>query len=302
VEQRSHPTGGTAEEIPQDVALRLQLALIAGNDRAAYIEARSRKDGKYVARFCDTARVADAAHQLWSSGVLSDRTADLFVGVCPRVRKPGSGLKGCGTDADVARAWALWADLDTAESVANLQGFDHEPSLLVSSGGGVHAYWQLDRPAPVELIKRANRRIAYRLGADPAATNPARILRMIGSWNVKRGKVVVATHLEPIAYRPGELVDHLDDHPKDRPRQPRRNVLYLPGVSAEERLSGPLRRLRAASKGERNNMLFWASCVARDEVGDSAEAHELLRAAALAVGLDQDRIEGTIASAWRSVA
>jgi hypothetical protein len=89
----------------------------------------------------------------------------------------------------VARAWALWADLDTAESVANLQRFDHEPSLLVSSGGGVHAYWQLDRPAPVELIKRSNRRIAYRLGADPAATNPARILRLLSVGRLITGGV-----------------------------------------------------------------------------------------------------------------
>lgn len=287
--------------VPQDIAARLQLALIAGVERDAYVELRLEHEGRFTSAFCATKRLDEGARRLedWSN----DRSYNVFIGVCPRIRKPGSGEGGAGTDADVARAWCFWADIDGAEAIANLKLFEHPPSLIVHSGGEhhVHAYWQLSEPAPAEKIKRANRRIAYRLGADPKATNPSRILRVVGSWNVKRDRPVVCSDLELVAYRPGELVNHLPDHPADVPRE-KPNVTYLPGISTEERLSGPLRRLRAAAKGERNSLLYWAARVACEEADDHAEARELLRQAALESGLDEREVRGTIASAWRAVA
>lgn len=287
-------------EIPQVIALRLQLALIAGDDRAGYIERRVERDGLYEPAFLPTVEAVEGARELWP--LLSECRDNVFVGVCPRARKPGSGVNGCGKDADVVRAWTLWADCDTPEAIENLERFEYQPSLVVSSGAGVHAYWQLDRPAPAEKVRQANRRLAYRLGSDPVATNPSRILRMVGSWNVKRRKTVIATHLEPVAYDPGELVDHLPDHPADQPRPEKRHVSFLPGVSTETRLAGPLRRLRAAIEGERNNILFWAARCALEGGVDEGEARVLLREAALDAGLEEREITGTLASAWRAVA
>jgi hypothetical protein len=57
---------------------------------------------------------------------------------------------------------------------------------LIASGTGsnCHIYWPLIEPAARDDVERANRRLAYALGADPAATDASRILRVPGtnSW------------------------------------------------------------------------------------------------------------------------
>lgn len=65
------------------------------------------------------------------------------------------------------------------------------PSVLVASGGGVHAYWLLDTPW---LITNDPRRVAAKhvqaewvkvVGGDNGAHDLCRVLRVPGSWNYK---------------------------------------------------------------------------------------------------------------------
>lgn len=275
-----------------------QLSLIVGPEAQGFVEGRAEQNGRYVPAFCRAADVVAGTDALVDR--LGDRRWNMFVGAAPRSCKPGSGSNGCACDVDVVRSWCLWADCDSPAAVANLEQFEHRPTLIVASGGEnhVHAYWGLSEPVPAKLIKRANRRLAYRLGADPAATNPSRILRLVGSWNVKRGRPVVCSHHDPgLVYRPGVLVNDLPDYPCGRPP-----TSQVATGSAASRLAGPLRRLRSATNGERNNILFWAARIARDEVAveEQDAAREALRVAALEVGLKPSEVSGTLASGWRA--
>src|SRR5206468_868805 len=111
--------------------------------------------------------------------VLGLSDVNCYVGACPRV---GEG----GTIADVARAWCLWVDCDSPAGVEALRRFRPSPSIVVgTSPGRVQAFWPLGRSIAPGWARRANRRIAHALGADLAATDPARILRAIGTFNHK---------------------------------------------------------------------------------------------------------------------
>ena len=65
-----------------------------------------------------------------------------------------------------------------------------KPSLIVDSGGGLHAYWDLDEPVHVEgseaiakEIASLNKALEQRLNAD-SCSNVDRILRLPGTWNI----------------------------------------------------------------------------------------------------------------------
>jgi hypothetical protein len=68
-----------------------------------------------------------------------------------------------------------------------LAAFRPAASIVIASGGGrghLHAYWSLSEPVAIDEVERANRRLAWALGADLACSEPARILRPAGSlWH-----------------------------------------------------------------------------------------------------------------------
>jgi hypothetical protein len=101
----------------------------------------------------------------------------------------------------------------------------------VASGGlgHLHAYWTLSRALPPRQIERANRRLAWALGADLSSTDAARILRPPQTLN--HGRDAAPVQLVSVSGRPpiglGELVGGLPDPPvelvPDRRRSPRRS-------------------------------------------------------------------------------
>lgn len=144
--------------------------------------------------------------------LLAERAIDLdarggsgvFFGVCPRTSDLGARRRG-GLD-DVARVQALWVDIDVAHSThaaknlppgtleaASLLAGVPEPSMVVWSGGGLHAYWLLDEPQPrelgarvVECLQDHVRHAAKARGWHLDATaNPDRVLRVPGTTNRK---------------------------------------------------------------------------------------------------------------------
>ena len=119
---------------------------------------------------------------------LASRT-DVYVGVVPRRRRGG------GRADLVETAPVVWVDCDTSSSVAALRGFRPAPGMVVSSGSdqNCHAYWFLAEPAELDVVERINRRLALTLGADIRCSDPARILRPVGSVNRK--------HVPPAAVR-----------------------------------------------------------------------------------------------------
>jgi hypothetical protein len=80
---------------------------------------------------------------------------------------------------------ALWVDLDTSAARGRLARFKPVPSMIVHSGGGAHAYWELREPAAADAAEPVLRRLAMALEADRACAEVARVLRPPGSFNHK---------------------------------------------------------------------------------------------------------------------
>lgn len=109
----------------------------------------------------------------------------------------------------------LYSDKKTA--VKELFSFCDEhfcrPTILVDSGGGIHAYWTFSHeissqdwlPLAGALKERCE---LYGLAADPTVTaDAARILRVPGTYNVKNGEArpVRILHASPDDYKPKKL-------------------------------------------------------------------------------------------------
>jgi hypothetical protein len=147
----------------------------------------------------DPALLARRAIELDAGG-----TEGVFFGVCPRASDLGEHRRG-GL-VDVSRVQALWVDIDVAhathaaknlppgtlEAASLLAGLP-DPTMVVWSGGGLHAYWVLDEPLSREAGARACeglqaivRAAAAQRGWHLDATaNPDRVLRVPGTTNRK---------------------------------------------------------------------------------------------------------------------
>lgn len=184
---------------------RALLSLI--DDGEHLIELRYRDGrGKWAKRWALTPASADAI-----AASLTPRGLDVYVGLAPRLGSKDEAQRQYGP------VRVLWADCDTARSVAKLREFDREPTLVVASGGvdeGVdkeHAYWLLDDALDPEAARGPLRRLAAALDADPAAAEPARVLRLPGSRNHKTGRTAVAVRWTAEVHQIDALVAELPE-------------------------------------------------------------------------------------------
>jgi hypothetical protein len=112
---------------------------------------------------------------------------DCYFSVCPRVRPRGNA-------ASVTHALGFWCDLDfkrfedgEAGALRALAEFSLRPTWIIGTGGGFHVYWKLREPVRADATFECRvKSLAKMLGADPAATDLARVLRVPGTWNHKR--------------------------------------------------------------------------------------------------------------------
>lgn len=126
--------------------------------------------------------------------------AQLFLRITPVRRDPGAGKRGTAQDA-AGSQW-LWLDIDfhgigengdtRQRSVDGVMEGIRTSSLpatfYVKSGRGLHCYWQLDHfETNLVALQSALRGLAHKFkdyGADPAAADLARVLRVAGSWHM----------------------------------------------------------------------------------------------------------------------
>jgi P4 family phage/plasmid primase-like protien len=117
-----------------------------------------------------------------------------YFGVCTR-------LKGSekGNLQSVAEMPALWVDIDCKKQglagddvLACLSHLPFPPSITINSGGGLHAYWQLEEPLDVTDGSRfrdgavnALKSLARILAGDMKCAELARIMRLPGTMNSK---------------------------------------------------------------------------------------------------------------------
>ncbi len=119
-----------------------------------------------------------------------------------------------GGEATVTAVPAIWADIDVAgpghasnalppdraAALALLAAVPHPPSILISTGGGFHAYWLLKEPWVVETeddrrdARRLVARVQWALQQEAQArgwsldhtADLARVMRVPGTFNHKR--------------------------------------------------------------------------------------------------------------------
>jgi hypothetical protein len=200
--------------MPQPAAEQLRSFLDALYGRARpglLVELRLRAGDAMTQRFVDVGRLDEVARGVLERGAASD----VYVGVLARWRAQG-------TRRDVAGgATVVWADCDGEHAAEALAGFRAAPSVVVRSGSGPnrHAYWLLEAHATVAEVQRANRRLAFALGADAGSAEAARILRPPATLNHKHDPPVPVV-LEACApqrrYTLHELVGDLPDPPAER--------------------------------------------------------------------------------------
>ena len=141
---------------------------------------------------------------------------------CVATIRPSARRRAKDTLAEIN---CLHADLDfdalaaaPEEARRALRALARPPSTVTASGHGLHLLWLLDRaieatPANVAEVERLLKRLTDLIGADPAAAEVARLLRLPGSHNSKRGGwVEVVTEVcEPgRRYRLDDLRDWID--------------------------------------------------------------------------------------------
>lgn len=117
----------------------------------------------------------------------------VYFGVC--TRKEG----GKGDLSAIMECPALWVDIDCVKQgisgEATLQALaylPHPPSHIINSGGGLHAYWQLEEPVDVsggseqrDIAVAALKALARILAGDIKCAELARIMRVPGTQNSK---------------------------------------------------------------------------------------------------------------------
>ncbi len=167
------------------------LDLFAPGDRVAMVAIPRGDDGGPVVQKIHPAAVLAAQRtQAWLRHLNATRH-DIFVGVNPI--RPGARGRTKGSIGDVMR---LFVDIDERgdEALARILGDAQEgllapPSHVIrSSPGRYQVLWSVPRGeldhAAAEAIARG---LVARYGADPAAVDVSRVLRLPGYRNWKRG-------------------------------------------------------------------------------------------------------------------
>ncbi len=98
------------------------------------------------------------------------------------------GIVPTNKDRQYAPKWNVaWVDIDGyKQGVGKLPDFSIPPSMLVSSGRGVHAYWFLNEHIPLHEIELLNKKLMLSYGGDHC-WNKERILRIVGTINRREG-------------------------------------------------------------------------------------------------------------------
>ena len=181
-----NPNGDLRDVSPQRELTHFAATLFEANDRIELrliYEPQSGAVRRIERRWCTSSELV--ANVEW----LRRRNAaggHIFFGVNPR-RYYG------GTKDAVHACRVIWVDLDQVmpeEAAFRWQKVLPDPSLLVDSGHGVHAYWLLDEPWDVSTVKSLQefegllQGLYADLGAD-ATQDVSRLLRLPGFVNFK---------------------------------------------------------------------------------------------------------------------
>jgi hypothetical protein len=205
---------------------------------------------------------------------------------------------------DASYITALWVDIDEPGRSGYLRAVQMQPpaSVIVSSGGGYHAYWLLDKPIEVTEFNRATIKLtlkgmAIACGSDTKVADLARIMRLPGTINTKPGRGAMC-----------EVIDYLPCYYDYMDLELRYAPLAAPKIPVVQRAipqyasKGMPRWMdtylsTGTTEGGRNQAAYAAMRWLLDNGYSSMEAENLVTARALSDGLPQDEISTLIRSA-----
>lgn len=120
--------------------------------------------------------------------------ANVYARITPLMQAPD---KGRGLERQSIGSSVLYVDVDAYDNqtsaLATLRAYPLPPTMIVSSGNGLHAYWLLDKlETEIDEVKARNKQLAIeinkldmRADAD-SCFDLARVLRVPDTYNVKR--------------------------------------------------------------------------------------------------------------------
>jgi hypothetical protein len=105
------------------------------------------------------------------------------------LRKQNLGRWRRGGQADVLALPALFVDIDAApdEALRHLVQHDPPPSCIVKSGGGLHAYWWLEK-ATIDLVTATRALTSLRQQFASDSLSISQSMRLVGSRNTKSNR------------------------------------------------------------------------------------------------------------------
>lgn len=211
----------------------------------------------------------------------------IYFGANPRSRQGGKA-------EDVKLARCLFADFDGGTTVeqARLRWRDAcipEPTVIVTTGGGLHAWWRLLEPmtdmAEWTLRQKA---LARRLGADQSCTDAPRIMRLPGfvNWKYPHRPLCVVESCEPDnAFSLEEFPTRLEPAQLEPPAQ------------VEEVARGSLSSFSRRFLGDgfclphgRRQTIFTVACDLKARAWDQGEAEAAIMGRARQLGLSPDEL------------
>jgi hypothetical protein len=180
--------------------LSTQAAMILGERTDALVELRAVHPTLTPRQVRRDWFALDELDRLERTAATLGRSFNVWIGAAPRRRRGGER-------EDVAPSVTSWADCDTSTACAALRTFRPRPTLVVRTsaleGERLQAWWWLDRPIGIDELEAVNRRIAAALRSDRSVCDAPRVLRALGTRNLKRSEP------EPIEaiYMTGEVHD-----------------------------------------------------------------------------------------------
>lgn len=176
----------------------------------------------------------------------------------------GQGRKA----SNVTRVRALFVDIEDKEP----RDWHLEPSMVIETGKGRHAYWCVADDMPLDAFADAQKRLIKRYDADPAVHDLARVMRVPGALHQKGEPVpVTIEYLSPWGMYPWrEIVRELPQLPKPKPlpKPPKAETLALVKAAG-----GAWNRTRVDVTTLRLTALFTDLGMARGEMRDGLPVH-----------------------------
>lgn len=142
--------------------------------------------------------------------------------------------QGRRTAADVQAVRALFCDFDGQEPPP----WHLQPSMVIQSGHGKHAYWLVD-DCPLPAFSAAQKRLALHYGSDLKVHDLPRVMRLPGTLHQKDSepRMVTILRLQREVYRTAQIMDGIADLPEPprRPREPERSHPERAGMALDLR-------------------------------------------------------------------